>query len=52
VGAATAAIGALGLLFDDNKKRKNLYDLLVVGGTKAFLDDLPDFIIFIDDLLK
>jgi len=51
-GLASAIIGGLGLLFDDNKKRKNLYDVLVIGGAIAFLDDLPDFIEFIDDLLK
>jgi len=51
-GLASAAIGALGLLFDDNKKRKNLYGVLLIGGAIAFLDDLPDFITFIDDLLK
>ena len=52
VGAAAAVIGALGLLFDDNKKRTNLYNALLIGGTITFLDDLPDFITFIDDLLK
>ncbi len=51
-GAVTAVIGTLGLLFDDNEKRKNFYDALVVVGAVAFLDDLPDFIKFIDDLLK
>jgi hypothetical protein len=51
-GAAAAVIGTLGLLFDDDQKRKNLYDVLVIGGAVAFLDDLPDFIKFIDDLLK
>jgi hypothetical protein len=52
VGLASAVIGALGLLFDDNEKRKNIYDFLLVGGTITFLDDLPDFIRFVDDLLK
>jgi hypothetical protein len=52
IGAAAALFGALGLLFDEDKKRKNLYEVLVVGGTITFLDDLPDFIKFIDDLLK
>ena len=51
-GLATAIAGGLGLLFDDSKKRKNLYDVLVIGGVLAFLDDLPDFFKFLDDLLK
>jgi hypothetical protein len=51
-GLASAVIGALGLRFDDDKKRKNLYGALLIGGAVAFLDDLPDFIKFIDDLLK
>jgi hypothetical protein len=50
--AAAALIGTLGLLFDDDKKHKNFYDVLVIGGALAFLHDLPDFIKFIDDLLK
>lgn len=51
-GAAAAVIGALGLLLDDDKKRKNFYDFLVVRGTRAFFDDLPDFVTFINELLK
>lgn len=51
-GLSSAIIGALGLIFDDDKKRKNLYSFLLIGGTVTFLDDLPDFIAFIDDLLK
>jgi hypothetical protein len=52
VGAAATLIGALGLLFDDDKKRTNLYRTLLIGGAIVFVDDLPDFITFIDDLLK
>jgi hypothetical protein len=52
IGLTSAIIGALGLLFDDNKKRTNLYSALLIGGAITFLDDLPDFITFIDDLLK
>lgn len=48
-GLVTAAIGALGLLFDKNKKRKGLYFLLCFTGFVAFLDDLPDFISFLED---
>lgn len=51
-GAVSAIIGALGLLLDDNKKWKNLYVALLIGGTIAFIDDLPDFVAFMDDLLK
>ena len=52
VGLTSAVIGALGLLFDDSEKRKDLYSALLIGGTITFLDDLPDFLTFIDDLLK
>jgi hypothetical protein len=51
-GLASAVIGGLGMLFDDNKKRKNLYDVLIIGGAIAFLDDLPDFVKFLDEVLK
>jgi hypothetical protein len=52
IGLTSSIIGALGLLFDDDKKRTNLYSALLIGGAIAFLDDLPDFITFINDLLK
>jgi hypothetical protein len=51
-GAASAAIGALGSLLDDNKNHKKIYDALLIGGILAFLHDLPDFIKFMDDQLK
>jgi hypothetical protein len=51
-GAMSAIIGALGLLLDDNNNRKNRYTTLLVGGILIFLHDLPDFIEFIDELLK
>lgn len=51
-GAASAIIGGLGLLFDDNKNRKDRYGALLLGGILIFLHDLPDFVAFMDDLLK
>lgn len=51
-GAASAIIGGLGLLLDDNKRRKDRYDTLLLGGILIFLHDLPDFVAFMDDLLK
>ena len=52
VGMAAAVIGALGLFFDDDRKRKNLYDTLVVRGTSTFLEDLPNFVNYIESLFK
>ena len=51
-GLTASIIGAIGLLFDDNQKRTNLYSSLLIGGAITFLDDLPDFIKFIDNLQK
>jgi hypothetical protein len=48
VGLIATVVGALGLIFDKNKNRKPLYAILCVGGTIAFLDDLPDFIHFLE----
>lgn len=50
MGATSAIIGTLGLLFDDNKSRKGFYRSLAIAGTLAFLDDLPDFKKFVDNL--
>ena len=52
LGLTSALIGSLGLLFDDNKKHTNRYTSLLIGGTLAFIDDLPDFIKFVDNLRK
>ena len=48
-GLVAAGIGALGLLFDKNKKRRGFYLLLCLAGSVAFLDDLPDFVSFLEE---
>ena len=48
VGLATAFIGALCLIFDKDKRRRPFYALLCFGGFVAFLDDLPDFVSFLE----
>jgi hypothetical protein len=50
-GLTSAIIGGAGLLFD-NKKRSDLYTSLLLAGGLAFVDDLPDFLKFIDGLKK
>lgn len=52
LGATSAIIGALGLLFDDNKSRRGFYGSLAIAGTLAFLDDFSDFKKFVDNLGK
>jgi len=37
-------------MFDDEKKREDFYLFLVIGGVTAFLDDLPDFISYVNSL--
>lgn len=49
IGATSAIIGALGLLFDDNKSRRGLYSSLAIAGTLAFVDDIADFKKFIEN---
>lgn len=51
-GLVTAGIGVLGLLVDENKKRRGFYFLLCLAGTIAFLDDLPDFVSVLQENLK
>ena len=48
-GLVAAVIGGLGLLFDKNKKRKGFYFLLCLAGSVAFIDDLDDFMSFLED---
>jgi hypothetical protein len=48
VGLGTAFVGTLGLIFDRNKRRRPLYLLLCLGGFIAFLDDIPDFVSFVE----
>jgi len=50
IGLLSAIIGGLGLMFDDEKKREDFYLFLVIGGVTAFLDDLPDFISYVNSL--
>ena len=51
-GAVSATIGLLGLLLDDKSKNRNFYTALTLAGTMAFVDDLPDFLNFVDSLRK
>ena len=48
-GLVAAVIGALGLLFDKNKKRRGFYFLLCLAGSVAFLDDFEDFASFVEE---
>ena len=50
MGLASAIIGVLGLIFDDNDDRRDYYTTLFLGGAIIFIDDLPDFITFIRGL--
>lgn len=50
IGLASAILGTLGLLFDDDNNHRNYYTALFLGGVVAFVDDLPDFLAFIDSL--
>ena len=47
VGMASATLGILGLIFDNNKKHRAFYVMLSVVGIIAFIDDLPDFLDFL-----
>lgn len=51
-GLVAVGIGVLGLLFDKNKKHRDSYFLLCLVGSIAFLDDLPDFISFLQENLE
>ena len=50
IGLASAILGVLGLLFDDDNNHGKYYTGLFIGGVLTFLDDLPDFLAFIDNL--
>jgi len=49
-GLFSAIIGGLGLMFDEDKKRKDFYMFLVMGGIITFLDDFPDFISYVNSI--
>ena len=49
-GLIATIIGTLGLFFDEDKDRRPFYMALLVGGVVAFLDDLPDFMLFLETL--
>jgi hypothetical protein len=46
-GLVAGGIGVWGLISDKNKNRRDLYLFLCLAGSLAFLDDLADFISFI-----
>ena len=48
-GVTLVGIGLIGLLTDGNKKHRQWYGLCAVAGGILVLDDLPDFLSFLQD---
>ena len=49
-GAVLIGAGLIGLLIDSNKKHRQWYGFCAIAGSVLVLDDLPDFLAFLQDM--